>query len=180
MNAAARLAQHVVALDDRIGLVLFGDQPLAVLPPTRGHVGVIRVRELLSRVQSQTTDSNVIHAASQVLKRVHQRSLVVLMTDIDNASSEGPLAAALRLLQPRHLPFVVTLSELNPLELADRAPQNWLDPWLSLAAGHALSQRERAIRALTATGAHVVLSAPADFERTLFEHYRQFRQQRRI
>jgi uncharacterized protein (DUF58 family) len=180
VNAAARLAQHVVALDDRIGLVLFGDQPLAVLPPTRGHVGVIRVRELLSRVQSQTTDSNVIHAASQVLKRVHQRSLVVLMTDIDNANSEGPLAAALRLLQPRHLPFVVTLSELNPVELADRAPQNWLDPWLSLAAGHALSQRERAIRALTATGAHVVLSVPADFERTLFEHYRQFRQQRRI
>jgi uncharacterized protein (DUF58 family) len=180
VNAAARLAQHVVAQDDRIGLVVFGDQPLVVVPPTRGLVGVIRIRELLSRVQSQTTDSNVIHAASQVLKRVHQRSLVVLMTDIDDASSEGPLAAALRLLQPRHLPFVVALSELNPGALADRAPRNWLDPWLSLAAGHALSQRERAIRALTATGAHVVLSAPADFERTLFEHYRRFRQQRRI
>ena len=180
VNAAARLAQHVVAQDDRIGLVLFGDQPLAVLPPTRGHLGVMRVRELLTHVQSQTTDSNVIHAASQVLKRVHQRSLVVLMTDIDDASSAGPLAAALRLLQPRHLPFVVALSELNPAVLADRAPQDWLDPWLSLAAGHALSQRERAIRALTATGAHVVLSSPADFERALFERYRQFRQQRRI
>jgi uncharacterized protein (DUF58 family) len=180
VNAAARLAQHVVAQDDRIGLVVFGDQPLAVLPPTRGHVGVMRVRELLTRVQSQSTDSNVIHAASQVLKRVHQRSLVVLMTDIDDASSEGPLTAALRLLQPRHLPFVVALSELNPAVLADRAPQDWLDPWLSLAAGHALSQRERAIRALTATGAHVVLSAPADFERTLFVCYGQFRQQRRI
>ena len=96
VNAAARLAQHVVAQDDRIGLVVFGDQPLVVVPPTRGLVGVIRIRELLSRVQSQTTDSNVIHAAAQVLKRVHQRSLVVLMTDIDDASSEGPLAAALR------------------------------------------------------------------------------------
>ncbi len=180
VNAAARLAQYVVAQDDRIGLVVFGDQPLAVLPPTRGHVGVMRVREILSRVQSQTTDSNVIHATSQILKRVHQRSLVVLMTDIDDAGSEGPLAAALRLLQPRHLPFLVALSELNPGVLADRAPQDWLDPWLSLAAGHALSQRERAIRALAATGARVVLSAPADFEHTLFERYAQFRQQRRI
>lgn len=180
VNAAARLAQHVVAQEDRIGLVVFGDQPLAVLPPTRGHLGVLRVRELLSRVQSQATDSNVIHAASQVLKRVRQRSLVVLMTDIEDAGSEAPLAAALRLLQPRHLPFVATLSELNPAALADREPQDWLDPWLSLAAGHALSQRERALHALTATGAHVVLCAPADFERTLFERYRQFRQQRRI
>ena len=180
VNAAARLAQHVVAQEDRIGLVLFGDQPLAVLPPTRGHVGVVRVRELLSRVQAQSTDSNVIHAASQVLKRVHQRSLVVLMTDLDDASSEGPLAAALRLLQPRHLPFVVGLSALNPAVLADQAPRDWLDPWLSLAAGHVLGQRERILRALTATGAQVVLSAPAEFERTLFERYAQFRLQRRI
>lgn len=180
VNGAARLAQHVVAQEDRIGLVLFGDQPLALLPPTRGHVGVVRVRELLSRVQAQSTDSNVIHAASQVLRRVHQRSLVVLMTDIDEAGSEAPLAAALRLLLPRHLPFVAGLSALAPALLAEQAPKDWLDPWLSLAAGHALAQRERIIRALTATGAQVVLSTPAQFERTLFERYAQFRLQRRI
>ena len=180
VNAAARLAQHVVAQDDRIGLVLFGDQPLAVLPPTRGHVGVMRVRELLSGISSQTTDSNVIHAASQVLRRVRQRSLVVLMTDIEDASSEGQLVAALRLLQPRHLPFVAALSQLDPGTIADREPRDWLDPWLSLAAGHALAQRERGVRALRATGAQVVLSTPLDFERALFEQYGQFRRRRRI
>ena len=101
-NAAARMAQHVVAQDDRIGLVLFGDAPLALVPPTRGHAGVMRVRALLCDIRAQNTDSNVIHAASQVLKRVHQRSLVVLLTDMEDASSEGQLAGALRLLQPRH------------------------------------------------------------------------------
>ena len=180
VNAAARMAQHVVAQDDRIGLMLFGDAPLAVVPPTRGHAGVMRVRELLSRIQSQSTDSNVIHAAAQVLKRVHQRSLVVLLTDIDDASSEGQLAAALRLLQPRHFPFVVGLSQLDPALIADQVPQAWLDPWLSLAAAHTLSQRERGIRALRATGAQVILTRPADFERTLFEQYGQFRLRRRI
>ncbi len=180
VNATARLAQHVVAQDDRIGLVLFGDRPLAVLAPARGHLGVMRVRDILSHIQSQDTDSNVIHAASQVLKRVHQRSLVVLMTDIEDASSEGQLAAALRLLQPRHLPFVVALSQLDPGAIADRAPQDWLDPWMSLAAAHTLTQRERGIRALRATGAQVMLSAPADFERALFDKYAQFRQRRRI
>ena len=180
VNAAARLAQHVVAQDDRIGLVVFGDQPLAVLPPTRGTIGVTRVRELLATLQSQSTDSNVIHAASQVLKRVRQRSLVVLMTDIDDASSEGQLVAALRLLRPRHLPFVVSLTQLDPGVIADRAPQDWLDPWMSLAAAHALTQRERNVRALRATGAQVVLAAPVDFERRLFEQYGRFRQQRRI
>jgi len=180
VNAAARLAQHVVAQEDRIGLVIFGDQPLGVLPPTRGHVGVMRVRELLSHVQSQNTDSNVIHAASVVLKRVHHRSLVVLMTDIEDAASQGQLAAALRLLQPRHLPFVVGLSQLNPGVIADQAPQDRLDPWVSLAAAHTLSQRERVIRALRSTGAQVMLTPPVDFERSLFEQYGQFRQRRRI
>ena len=180
VNAAARLAQHVVAQDDRIGLVMFGDQPLAVLPPSRGHAGLMRMRELLSASQSQSTDSNVMHAASQLLKRVRQRSLVVLMTDIEDASSAGSLVAALRLLQPRHLPFVVALSQLNSGAIADQPPRDWLDPWLSLAAAHALTQRERSIRALRATGAQVVLSAPIDLERTLFEQYARFRQQRRI
>jgi uncharacterized protein (DUF58 family) len=180
VNAAARLAQHVVAQEDRIGLVIFGDQPLGVLPPTRGHTGVMRVRELLSQVRSQNTDSNVIHAASVVLKRVHHRSLVVLMTDIEDAASEGQLAGALRLLQPRHLPFVVGITQLQPALIADQAPRDWLDPWLSLAAGHTLSQRERVIRALRSTGAQVMLTAPVDFERALFEQYGQFRLRRRI
>ena len=100
--------------------MLFGDQALAVLTPTRGHTGVMRVRELLANIESQNTDSNVIHAASQVLRRVRQRSLVVLMTDIDDASSEGQLVAALRLLRPRHLPFVAALSQLDPGAIADR------------------------------------------------------------
>jgi uncharacterized protein (DUF58 family) len=180
VNAAARLAQYVVAQDDRIGLVLFGDQPLAVLPPTRGHAGVMRVRELLTNIESQSTDSNVIHAAAQVLRRVRQRSLVVLMTDIDDAGSEGQLVAALRLLRPRHLPLVAALSHLDPGAVADRDPQDWLDPWLSLAAAFTLAQRERSVRALRATGAPVVLSTPVEFERTVFDQYGQFRQRRRI
>jgi uncharacterized protein (DUF58 family) len=180
VNATARLAQYVVAQDDRIGLVLFGDQALAVLTPTRGHTGVMRVRELLANIESQNTDSNVIHAAAQVLRRVRQRSLVVLMTDIDDASSEGQLVAALRLLRPRHLPFVAALSQLDPGAIADREPQDWLDPWLSLAAGYTLAQRERSVRALRATGAPVVLSTPSEFERSLFDQYGQFRQRRRI
>jgi uncharacterized protein (DUF58 family) len=180
VNGAARTAQHVVAQDDRIGLVVFGDQPLAIVPPTRGHAGVMRVRAILGTLKSQNTESNPIHAASQVLRRVHQRSLVVLLTDIEDASSEGQLAAALRLLQPRHLPFVVGLSQLDPGVVADQAPRDWLDPWLSLAAAHNLSQRERSVRALRATGAQVALTAPADFERTLFEQYSRFRQRRRI
>ncbi len=180
VNATARLAQHVVAQDDRIGLVVFGDQPVAVLQPTRGHVGVTRVRNLLSGIRSQNTDSNVIHAASQMLRRVRQRSLVVLMTDIEDASSEGQLVGALRLLQARHLCFVAGLSQLDQGAIADRDPQDWLDPWLSLAAAHTLTQRERGVRALRATGAQVVMSTPAQFERTLFDQYRQFRQQRRI
>jgi uncharacterized protein (DUF58 family) len=180
VNAAARLAQHVVAQEDRIGLVIFGDQPLAVLLPARGHAALMRVRDVLAHTQSQNTDSNVIHAASQVLKRVRQRSLVVLMTDIEDAGSEGQLVAALRLLRPRHLPFVGSLSQLDPGAVADRTPRDWLDPWLSLAAGYTFTQRERAVRALRATGAQVVLSAPVDFERTLFEQYGQFRQRRQI
>ncbi len=36
INLAARFAEHAVAQDDRVGVMLFADQPLATLAPGRG------------------------------------------------------------------------------------------------------------------------------------------------
>ena len=74
-----------------------------------------------------------------MLKRVHQRSLVVLMTDIDDASSEGQLAPRCDCCSRGICPSWWRLSQLDPGAIADRAPQDWLDPWLSLAAAHTLT-----------------------------------------
>ena len=50
-NIAARFAEHAVAQDDRVGLVVFADRPLAAIAPGRGIGTVVRIRAMLAAVQ---------------------------------------------------------------------------------------------------------------------------------
>ena len=43
-NIAARFAEHAVAQDDRVGLVIFADRPLVAIAPGRGIGAVLRIR----------------------------------------------------------------------------------------------------------------------------------------
>jgi uncharacterized protein (DUF58 family) len=180
VNITARLVQHAAGMDDRVGLVIFGDRPLAIVPPARGQAAVARVRTLLGRVEVQSTDSNAFNAALQIRRHVKQRSLVILLTDIEDAASSSQLVTAVRLLQPKHLPLVVGLVSEELENGRDRPARNWLDPYFSLAASIQTQRRDRSVRALRSLGAPALVTRPENLERAVFETYADFRKQRRV
>ena len=180
VNLAARLAERAVALDDRVGLVLFGDRPLAALAPGRGLAAVTRLRAVLGAVQAQATDSNPIHAAARIRSLVRRRCLVILLTDIDDAASGSQLAGAVRLLRPLHLPLIVGLRSAAAESFAAAGAADWLDPYRALAAEENQLRQGRSIAALHALGATAMLTRPEHFEAAVFAAYARFRQQRRI
>jgi uncharacterized protein (DUF58 family) len=175
VNVAARFAEHAVAHDDQVGLVVFGDRALAALPPARGVAAVSRIRALLGAVEVQTTDSNPIHAAARIRALVHRRCLVVLLTDIDAASSGSQLVSAVRLLQPQHLPFVVGLRSAA-LEHFGRDPaRDWLAPYRALAAEEHRLRERRSLAALAGGGVLALVVRPAELERAVFDSYARLR-----
>jgi uncharacterized protein (DUF58 family) len=177
VNVAARFAEHAVAHEDRVGLVVYADRPLQELPPARGPAAIARIRACLARLHPRKTESNPLPMAARVRALARQRSLVVLLTDIDDAASTSQLAGALRLLQPKHLPLVVGLASAELEGYSRRAAREWLDPWLALAAQIRAEQQERALRAL---GAPVILARPERLEREVFATYAGFRARRRV
>jgi len=179
-NAAARLAEHVVSHDDSVGLVVFGDQPLAALPPSRGVAAVTRMRALLTALEPQRTDSNPIHAAARVRSLVRRRCLVVLLTDVDDAASSGQLAAAVRLLLPQHLPLVAGLRSAERDAFTAAAGGDAADAYRALAAAEHSQRLDRAVAALHAVGVRAILARPEQLESEVVEAYRSFRRQRRV
>jgi uncharacterized protein (DUF58 family) len=179
-NVTARFAQYATAQDDRVGLVIFGDRPLAALPPGRGTAAVTRIRSILSKLQAQTTDSNPIHAAARIRTLVRHRTLVILLTDIEDAASGSQLAAAVRLLQPKHLPFVAGLSSDAADRYAREPAGSWLDPYRALAGAETRLRRERSILALRAQGVPALVTRPEQLEGAIFNAYADFRCKRRI
>lgn len=180
VNAAARLAQNVVARDDLIGLVIYADQPLLALPPARGTQAVTRIRAALAGATVMGSESNPLQAAVRVRSLVRQRSLVVLLTDLDDADAASQLPGCVRLLLPKHLPFVAGLSSSAAEALANAPADDWRGPFEALAAQEYCTGLERKVQALRALGAPALVARPEQLEGAVLEAYASFRQRRRV
>jgi uncharacterized protein (DUF58 family) len=180
VNAAARLAQYVVTQDDLIGLVVFADQPLLALPPARGTRAIARLRTARAGAQVTGNESNPLQAVLRVRSLVRQRSLVVLLTDLDDADVASQLLASVRMLLPKHLPFIAGLSSAAAESLAAAPAGSWLDPFESLAAQEYCTGLHRKVQALRALGAPALVARPEQLEGAVLEAYGNFRQRRRV
>jgi uncharacterized protein (DUF58 family) len=179
VNVAARLAQFAVEREDLVGLILYADRPLATLVPARGAAAVVRLRSMLAAARVERTESNPLYAATRVRSLVRHRSLIVMLTDIDDASAKSQLTQAVRFLLPKHLPFVAGLSSAAVEAMARSPARQWLDPYRSLAAQEYCIGLERKVRALNALGAPALVARPEQLEHAVFAAYANFQRQRR-
>jgi uncharacterized protein (DUF58 family) len=179
VNVAARLAQYAAGQEDLVGLVIYADRPLAVLAPARGAPAVVRLRAMLAAARVERTESNPLYAAVRVRSLARQRSLVVLLTDVDDTTVAGQLVQAVRLLLPKHLPFIAGLSSGAAEAMAGAPASHWLDPYRSLAAQEYCAGLQRKVRALNALGAPALVAKPAQLEQAVFAAYENFRRLRR-
>jgi uncharacterized protein (DUF58 family) len=179
VNIAARLAQFAVEREDLVGLVVYADRPLAAMAPARGASAVARLRALLAVSRVERTESNPLYAATRVRSLVRHRSLIIMLTDIDDASAQSQLAQAVRFLLPKHLPFIAGLSSAAAESMAQAPAHQWLDPYRSLAAQEYCIGLERKVRALKALGAPALVAKPEQLERAVFAAYADFRRRRR-
>jgi uncharacterized protein (DUF58 family) len=179
-NVAARFAEIVTHHDDRIGLVVYADRVLATCPPARGLAAVIRMRRALESLSVQPAESDPTAAAVSVRALLKHRALVLLLTDLDDASVAHQLVRAVRLLAPPHLVVVAGIQSGEIAALARREARDWQDPFVALAASEhqARAARQRAL--LRRLGAPVVAAPAQRLEQELFERYEALRRSRRI
>jgi uncharacterized protein (DUF58 family) len=179
VNVAARLAQFAVAREDRVGLVVYADRPLATLAPGRGSAAMARIRALLGAARVERAESNPLYAATRIRSLVRHRSLIVMLTDIDDATTQSQMIQAVKFLLPKHLPFIAGLSSAEVESMARAPAVQWLDPYRSLAAQEYSIGLERKVGALNALGAPALVAKPEQLEHAVFAAYVNFRRQRR-
>jgi uncharacterized protein (DUF58 family) len=180
VNVAARFAQRAVSLEDAVGVVVFAAQPLAVLAPARGAAAVARIRDLLTACRVQPGDSNPVLAAARIRTLAQRRSLILMLTDLEDASAGSQLVRAVRLLTPKHLPFIAGFRSAHIEALARSPARDPLSAYRALAAIEYTNTMAGNVRALRALGAAALTAQPADLETAVVDAYLQFREQRRI
>jgi len=179
-NIAARFAEHAVARDDRVGLVIFADKPLAVVPPTRGLPAVLRIRKLLTALHPASAESNPLEAALRIRTLVRHRTLVIFLTDLEDATLASQLSAATRLLMPKHLPFVAGLASHDVEALARGRASSAGDVYNALAGQEFMERLIRNVGILKAQGVAAVAAYPEHLEAAVFAAYDSLRQRRKV
>src|SRR5579863_2146237 len=179
-NLAARFAQLVTQHDDRIALVVYAERPLATLAPARGLAAVTRLRRTLEQLSVQRAESDPTAAAVCIRGLLRHRGLIVLLTDLDDASVADQLARAMRLLAPPHLVVVAGVHSGEIGELAQREAHAWLDPWIALAATEHEMRAAAQRSFLRHLGAPVIAAPAARLEAAVFAQYESLRRSRRV
>ncbi len=179
-NVAARFAEAAVLRDDRIGLLAWADGTLAACAPERGARAVVRMRECLAGLSAQGAESDPIGAAIAARRLLRHRSLVVLLTDLEDAALHPLLVRAIRLLSPPHLALVAGIHSPDIGALARHDATHWRDPWVALAAQEHAARAQRQTGLLRRLGAPVVLVDEASIEDAVLDQYESLRRRRRI
>jgi uncharacterized protein (DUF58 family) len=179
-NVAARFAEHAVAHDDRVALVVYAERVLALVPPTRGRAGVIRVRAALESSGASRAESSPLAAALEIRSLARHRSLVVLLTDLDDVTTGGELARAVHLLQSKHLVIVAGVSAPEIDAMATAEARRWLDPYTSLAAREWQARTRAQLASLRKSGTPVIAARPTELEAAILDYYTKLRRERRV
>ncbi len=179
-NVAARLAERAILRGDRVGLVVFAEKPVEVLGQQRGAAGLRQIRKGLERMRSLPRESNPLPALMRIRSLARQRSLVVLLTEIEEGEAANQLVKGTRLLTPKHLPLIAGLVDDDVLALRDRPATNWLAPYETLAAWETDQAMRRSRLKLQSLGAQVILARAADLDRTVLRHYETLRAMRKV
>jgi uncharacterized protein (DUF58 family) len=179
-NVAARLAEHAVSAEDRVGILVYAEKSLSACLPDRGMRAVTRLRHALETLDTQRGEADPVRAAIQVRRMLRHRGLVVWLTDLAEPERNDALMQAMRALVPRHLPIIAAPHAAEIQRLAEAPAHEWRDPAIAIAAR---AHRERAqlqVASLRQQGV-VVLDEPDDkLDQAVLDAYLKLRRRRRV
>lgn len=179
-NVAARLAEHVVSAEDRVGLLVYAERMLAACAPDRGVRAVTRLRRALETLEASRGEPDPLAAALQVRRMLRHRGLVVWLTDLAEPARNELLLQAAKALVPRHLPIIAAPLAAEIARLAQAPARNWRDPAIAIAAREHRERAQSQVASLRQGGV-VVLNEPDDeLDQAVLDAYLQLRRRRRV
>lgn len=160
INAALLLSYLATQMGDQVGLLVFGRDVRAYLPPKRGHRQFLAILEALYSVEGKLEEPDYQGALRYLTTRLPRRALVVVFTELAGEQASERLLRTLGSLAPRHLPLMVTLRnrEVEARAVCDPTSEN--EVFSAAVAEDLLRDKAAALRALQARGALALDVAP--------------------
>lgn len=163
VDAALRVARVSLERGDLVGVLAYGAQVQAWLPPRKGAEHLAAIARALYRVQATLEESDLGAALDLAFARGVKRTLVLVMTDLLDADSSAALVKRTLRLVPRHLPLIASLRDDSVHRVATHAPVDRAQAYERFVAARLEDDTRATVARLRDAGAHVLRASPADF-----------------
>lgn len=171
VESALALADAALHAGDQVGLVVYADACLKLVPPARGRRHAIRLVDALSEVQARPVHLAVRSLLTEMERHARKRSLIVLFTDLENEVHGTAICEHARMLTRRHLAVCVSLQDIVVGRRAQLTPDTAAQVFHKAAAIDLLSDRERLERSLEKRGITVLEADVRGLAPKLLDHY---------
>lgn len=175
LDAVMALTSAATRLGDRSGLVAYADEVRAIVPPSPAGGQLQRVVEALYDLQPRLVESDHQRAFTTTLSRFARRSLLVVVTELEQASVTETLMPALPSVLRDHVVIIAAARDAAVAGWAHASPADAASTYRKAAAVAALERRGDTVAQLRARGAVVVDERPGRLAPALVEAYLQIK-----
>ena len=171
MDAALMLATVATRLGDRYGLVVFDAAVRTVLAPSKSRAQVGRVTDALFDLEPELVETDYRTAFAETIVRFRRRSLLVLLTELNEQAAEEYLVPALPLIARNHVIVVGAVRDPEVDRWAVQPADGPEEAYRRAAAIAAIEERNRLAARLRGFGVTVVDAEPGRLAPDLADTY---------
>lgn len=176
VDAVLRVAKVSLDQGDLVGVLAFGAEVKAFLPPKKGAEALRAICALLYRVEATLEESDYGAAIDLAFARGRKRSLVLLFTDLLDADTSAALVKRTLRLVPRHLPVVACLLDEELQRVARAVPSDAPSAYSRQVAQKLEDEYRLTAARLRDAGARVIRSAAPSFGAATVNAYLEIKQ----
>jgi uncharacterized protein (DUF58 family) len=178
LNAALLTADVALRGGDKAGMLAFDDSPRTFLRPTNGASAGRKIARAAHALEAGLGATDYRSALTFLKTELRARSLLVVFTNLLEPRSAKDLAAAMKMLMPRHLPLCILMRDTEVEQLAVADVTNERDLYVRAAAAESLTFRDSILRQLRASGVLVLDAKPEEITPSLVNRYLEVKARR--
>jgi uncharacterized protein (DUF58 family) len=148
--------------EDKTGVLSFDTAPDKGLPTARGMAHLRAITAYTSELEARYRETDYLALAAGLRKRLHHRTLILIMTVLPEREERHDLLRAVDMLAGQHLPLFITISDRDLRAAADTLPADREELSRTLVARDLWLGRVETVRELRARGALVVETTAED------------------
>lgn len=180
VNIASRLADFAVRHEDQVACIAYADTIISSVPMTGGTAAVKKTRQLLGSLGAISEESNPLTVALELKRYLKHRSLVIFLSEIEQAEAATQLLQTVRLLSKKHHILVASIDNPAIADLSRQQAPHWLAPYQNFAALEYIRGRELTRNKLRQSGIAVISAAAEKLDGEVLSYYQHLRERREV